>query len=83
VRNLELRSGSVTVRPELGADATFSLRDLDVGQARAYYGADSTAAALKLSAQLAAPGRRRSGSSWTSGSTAPRRPGPSASRRFA
>jgi len=56
VRSLELRSGSVTVRPELGADATFSLRDLDVGQARAYYGADSAAAALKLSALLSAPG---------------------------
>jgi translocation and assembly module TamB len=56
VRSLELRSGSVTVRPELGADATFSLRDLDVGQAHAFYGADSAAAALKLSALLSAPG---------------------------
>jgi translocation and assembly module TamB len=56
VRKLELRGGSVTFRPELGAEATFALRDLDVGQAHARYAADSAAAALSLSAQLSAPG---------------------------
>ncbi|TMB09474.1 MAG: hypothetical protein E6J65_29000, partial [Deltaproteobacteria bacterium] len=35
VRNLELRGGSVTVRPELGADATIALRDLNVTDAHA------------------------------------------------
>jgi translocation and assembly module TamB len=56
VRKLELRQGTVTIRPELGAEATFALRDLDVGQAHASYSADSAAAVLELSAQLAAPG---------------------------
>src|SRR2546422_6430676 len=37
VRNLELRGGSITVRPELGADATFALRDLNVTDAHARY----------------------------------------------
>src|SRR5207253_2369789 len=57
VRNLELRGGSVTVRPELGADATIALRDLNVTDAHALYAADSAAAALGLSAQLSAPGQ--------------------------
>jgi translocation and assembly module TamB len=56
-QNLELHGGSVTVRPELGADATFALQDLNVKDARARYAADSAAAALGLSAQLSAPGR--------------------------
>ncbi len=56
VRNLELRGGSVTVRPELGADATLALRDLNVTDAHARYAADSAAAALGLSAHLSAPG---------------------------
>jgi len=56
VRNLELRGGSITVRPELGADATFALRDLNVTDAHARYAADSAAAALGLSAQLSAQG---------------------------
>jgi autotransporter translocation and assembly factor TamB len=56
VRSLELRGGSVTVRPELGADATLALRDLDVTDAHARYAADSAAAALGLSAQLSAQG---------------------------
>jgi len=38
---LELRGGSITVRPELGADATFALRDLNVTDAHARYAADS------------------------------------------
>jgi translocation and assembly module TamB len=57
VRNLELRGGSVTIRPEPGADATFALRDLNVLQARARYAAESAAAALSLSAELIAPGQ--------------------------
>jgi autotransporter translocation and assembly factor TamB len=57
VRNFELRGGSVTVRPELGADATLALRDLNVTDAHARYAADSAAAALGLSAQLSAPGQ--------------------------
>jgi autotransporter translocation and assembly factor TamB len=57
VRSLDLRGGTVTVRPELGADATLALRDLNVGQARARYAADSAAAALNLSARIAAPGQ--------------------------
>src|SRR5205823_10346637 len=55
VRNLELRGGSITVRPELGADATLALRDLNVTDAHALYAADSAAAALGLSAELSAP----------------------------
>ncbi len=57
VGKLELRGGSVTVRPELGAESTFALRDLDVGDAHARYAADSAAAALDLSARLLAPGQ--------------------------
>jgi translocation and assembly module TamB len=56
VRKLELRSGSATVRPELGDEATFALRDLDVGPAHARYSSESAALALNLTAQLAAPG---------------------------
>jgi translocation and assembly module TamB len=56
VRNLELRSGTVTIRPEVGKEATFALRDLDVTDGRGRYAADSAAAALNLSAQLTAPG---------------------------
>ncbi len=56
VRDLELRSGTVTIRPEVGKEATFALRDLNVADARGRYSADSAAAALNLSAQLTAPG---------------------------
>lgn len=57
VRNLELHGGSVTIRPELGAEATFALQDLNVSQARALYAAESAAAGLNLSAELIAPGK--------------------------
>ena len=56
VGNLELRGGSITVRPELGADATLALRDLNVGETHAHYSADAAAAVLNVSAQLSAPG---------------------------
>jgi translocation and assembly module TamB len=56
VRSLELHGGSVTIRPELGDEATFALRDLNLGQAHAHYAAESAAAAFSLSAQLSAPG---------------------------
>ncbi len=54
VRNLELRSGTVTIRPEVGKEATFALRDLNVADARGRYSADSAAAALNLSAHSTA-----------------------------
>ena len=57
VQKLALRGGAVTIRPEVGAEATFALRDLDVTQAHARYAADSAAAALNLAAQLEAPGQ--------------------------
>ncbi len=57
VRKVTLRGGSVTIRPELGAEATFALQDFDVSQAHGRYGADSAAAGLNVSAQLAAPGK--------------------------
>ncbi|MGZ6143563.1 MAG: hypothetical protein ACXWLM_09495, partial [Myxococcales bacterium] len=57
VRALQLRSGTVTIRPELGEPATFALEDLGVAQAHALYAKDSAAAALKLTAQLTAPGK--------------------------
>jgi len=57
VRSLQIRGGSVTVRPELGEEATFALQDLDLGQAHASYSADAAAAALSVSAQLSAPGK--------------------------
>src|SRR5437870_13253689 len=56
VGDLELRGGSVTVRPELGADATLALRDLNVRETHAYYSADAASAVLNVSAQLSAPG---------------------------
>src|SRR6185295_13081395 len=56
VRSLDLRGGTVTIRPELGAEATFALRDLNLGQAHARYSADSAAAAFSVTAQLSAPG---------------------------
>lgn len=57
VRKLSLRGGSVTVRPQLGEEATFALADLDLADAHALYAADAAAAALKLGAQLTAPGK--------------------------
>ncbi|HTO95841.1 MAG TPA: translocation/assembly module TamB domain-containing protein [Myxococcales bacterium] len=57
VKKLELRGGSITVRPELGDPATFAVQDLDIGEAHARYAADSAAAALSLAAQLSAPGK--------------------------
>src|SRR5207244_3888841 len=41
----------------LGAPANFALQDLDIADAHALYAQDAAAAALKLSAQLAAPGK--------------------------
>ena len=57
VQSLALRGGSVTVLPELGKPATFALEDLDIWQAHARYAVDGAAAALKLAARLAAPGK--------------------------
>ncbi|TMA25312.1 MAG: hypothetical protein E6J78_18030 [Deltaproteobacteria bacterium] len=57
VRDLQLRGGAVAIRPGVGEPATFALEDLDIAQAHAIYSAASSAAALKLSAELAAPGR--------------------------
>jgi len=57
VQKLRLQDGSVTVRPEVGAEATLALGDLDVSQAHARYAADSAAAALDLTARLEAPGQ--------------------------
>ena len=57
VRSLRLRGGTVTVRPELGEEATFALHDLGSPQAHATYSADAASAALALSAQLASPGK--------------------------
>lgn len=60
VRSLQLRGGSVTVRPELGEEAIFALEDLDLSQAHATYSADAASAAFALSAQLSAPGKAAS-----------------------
>ncbi|HEY5676688.1 MAG TPA: hypothetical protein VIR81_07885, partial [Myxococcales bacterium] len=57
VRSLQLRGGSLTVRPELGEEATFALQDLDLSQAHATYSADAASAAFALAAGLAAPGK--------------------------
>src|SRR5438552_9260552 len=57
VQDLQLHRGAATVRPELGEPANFALEDLEIPQARARYAAGGAAAALQLSAQLAAPGR--------------------------
>ncbi|HUJ26383.1 MAG TPA: translocation/assembly module TamB domain-containing protein [Myxococcales bacterium] len=57
VRQLSLRGGSVTVRRQLGEEATFALVDLDLSDAHALYAADAAAAALKLAARLTAPGK--------------------------
>src|ERR1700694_2369020 len=57
VQHLALRGGAVTVRPELGKPATFALEAIEVSQAHARYAADGAAAALKLAAQLTAPGK--------------------------
>jgi uncharacterized protein involved in outer membrane biogenesis len=57
VQSLALRSGTVTVRPELGKPATVALTDLDVSQAHAHYALANAAAALQLTALLAAPGK--------------------------
>ena len=56
VQSLTLRSGTVTVRPELGKPATVALADLDISQAHVRYASDSVSAALKIAAELAAPG---------------------------
>ncbi|MFN2550180.1 MAG: translocation/assembly module TamB domain-containing protein [Myxococcales bacterium] len=57
VQSLQLTGGTVTMRPELGEPATFALEDLTISDAHALYAADQAAAGLKLSAQIAAPGR--------------------------
>ena len=57
VQSLQLRGGTVTLRPELGKPANFALEDLDIGQAHALYAADRAAAALQITAQMSAPGK--------------------------
>ena len=56
VAALQLRGGTLAMRPGVGAPATFALEDLDVSQAHARYSIDGTTAGLKLTAMLAAPG---------------------------
>jgi translocation and assembly module TamB len=56
-RDVQLRGGEISIRPGVGEPATFALQDLDVSGTRATYSESGTAAALKLTAELAAPGR--------------------------
>ncbi len=57
LRSVTIRGGSVTLRPEVGAEATFALQDFNVSQGHGHYSADSAAAGLNLSAELVAPGK--------------------------
>lgn len=57
VQSLQLRGGTVTLRPALDEPANFALEDLDVSDAHARYSAEAAAAALTIAAQLAAPGK--------------------------
>ncbi len=57
VANVSLRGGSVTIRPELGAEATFALQDFNLSQGHGHYAAESASAGLNLSAELTAPGK--------------------------
>ena len=57
VRALSLEQGAVTVRPQVGEPATFAVEQLALGDAHAFYAKDAASAALKLAAELTAPGR--------------------------